>query len=103
MPAENPTNAVQAPIEPEEGKKESTSAGRLPLLEKALDNLNFLFIGITAVLFVGFLALLFSVFAIVIDVWRSKEATYQILIDRVNEQNVKIDYLSKTLKVYGKK
>jgi hypothetical protein len=58
------------------------------------EKLNILTSGVLIVLGLGFVTLLIAVLSPIIDAWRFRTATYQDLINQVQEQNSKIDSLT---------
>lgn len=58
-----------------------------------VESLNKIMIGIIIVLFLGFVSILVTVIGFTLDAFRYKQATYQTLIDKVDEQNSKIESL----------
>lgn len=62
--------------------------------DKSNQRTDYLFWGVTIVLAVGFISLLITVSGVVIDAYRFKAATYQDLINKIEQQSKKIDMLS---------
>lgn len=48
---------------------------------------------VVLVLFIGFLTLLFSVAAMLVQAWGNRQPEYQILVDEISNQQQKIDAL----------
>lgn len=60
-----------------------------------VDLLKYLMVGVIIVLFTAFVGIFISFIQQSIDAQAQKQATYEQLKDRVTEQNIKIDLLSK--------
>ncbi len=71
-------------------------------VDKATKRMDFLLTGVIVVMFLGFITLLISVLSPMIDAWRFKGSTYQNLVDKVIEQNNKIDDLNRTVNLICK-
>lgn len=60
-------------------------------LQGDVDNLKILFYGIIIVLFIGFAGVFIATASMLVDSFKNKQATYQDLANKVNEQNNKND------------
>ncbi|MFZ2072800.1 MAG: hypothetical protein WAV10_03955 [Minisyncoccia bacterium] len=49
--------------------------------------------GVLIVLFIGFATLFFTAIAPIIESWKFQGSTYQNLVNQINSQNTKIDFL----------
>ncbi len=72
-----------------------TSKGKA--LENRVEQINTLMIGVVIVLLVGFAGTFVAAATMLVDSFNNKQATYQDLRDKVQEQNAKIDELTQTL------
>ncbi|MBI3888629.1 hypothetical protein HY311_02450 [Candidatus Nomurabacteria bacterium] len=97
---------------PEESKKleelQDTSKTVKTLTERfsdlagKLSDINGILIAVIVVLFVGFATAFVSVWGLVLDANRFKTETYQNLVDKVNDQNYRIEDLNKTVNLVCK-
>ncbi len=83
------------------GPQEITTTSGISGESARIKFLNNVVIGILVVLFLGFAGMFIATGALMIDSFRSKQATYQSLVDKVNEQNNKIDTLVNISKPVG--
>jgi hypothetical protein len=67
----------------------------LDKIKKDLERSNIIMIGVIVVLFAGYVGLSFALGAILIDDFRSKEASYTDLVKEVEQMNSRLDTLSK--------
>lgn len=79
---------------PEESQKQVQSAGEdIAKIKKDLQKTDLIMIGIIIVLFIGFFGVAVALGGIIVDNLRSREASYQDLVNTINEENNKIDLL----------
>lgn len=69
-------------------------------MNKEVEKINLVMVGVVIVLFLRFLALLFSLIAFMFQSWQNRTPSYEDLIQQVSNQNIKIDTL---VQEYGKK
>jgi hypothetical protein len=62
--------------------------------DETKNNMGYLLGGVILVLMVGFITLLVAVLSPIIDANRFKTQTYQNLVDKITDQNSKIDNLT---------
>jgi phosphate starvation-inducible membrane PsiE len=67
-------------------------------LSKRVDDLNLLMVAVVIVLFIGFATMFVAATAMLLDGFRSKQASYEQLQSQVQSQNDKIDQLIKAKK-----
>lgn len=66
-------------------------------LKTRIENINLLLVGVIVVLFVGFLTLLFSLGALLVSAWEQRPISYERLVNQVETQSVKIDFIYNAL------
>lgn len=66
------------------------------MLAEETSKINLLLTGVVVVLFIGFITLLFSLAALLISSWQQRPPSYQELINDIQAQNSKIDFLYQT-------
>lgn len=91
MSLENPQVAAQPQI------STSPPSGQTPAKAEDVDLLKWLMIGVVIVLLVGFAAAFISIGGYVVQSEASKQGTYQNLVDKISEQNRKIDNLTEKI------
>jgi hypothetical protein len=64
----------------------------------AVEKTNIFILGMVFVFFLGLAGLFVAVDEIVIDHFRAKEESYQMLIEKINQQNNKIDIIFERLR-----
>jgi hypothetical protein len=67
-------------------------------LEKHQKRTDTMMMFVIVVLFIGFIGVVVALGGIIVDSFRSREASYQDLVNKINEENSKIDFLLNQLK-----
>jgi hypothetical protein len=71
--------------------------GQIKAVDKKVDYLLGIMLGVVIVLFVGFLTLMFAYLQLVAETNHDKQTDYQRLTDQVQAQNVELNNLEKQL------
>jgi Tfp pilus assembly protein PilO len=89
-------------INADEIKEKGTVRGQIKAVDKKVDYLLAIMLGVVVVLFVGFLTLLFMVMQLEIEANHDKQTDYQRLTDQVQAQNSALNSLRQQLTQTGK-
>jgi len=85
---------------PEELQQQAQTTGEdIEKIKRQLKKTDLIMMGIIIVLFIGFVGVAIALGGIVVDTFRSREASYQDLVNKINEQDVKIDLLFEELRI----
>lgn len=72
--------------------------GQVKGLEHKIDRHESLINVLVIVLFIGFAGVFVAATAMLVDAFNNKQTTYQNLVNKVNEQNTKNDYILQEIK-----
>ncbi len=88
---------------PQNAPKDTDTSAIRGIDAKRFEFLNTIVIALVVVLFVGFAGMFVACTAMLVDAWRSKDATYQKLEDSIETQNAKIDAIIEMYKMQQEK
>ncbi|MCL5673786.1 MAG: hypothetical protein M1407_04120 [Deltaproteobacteria bacterium] len=77
-----------------------TGRAEFQTVKESVDLLKFIIYGIIIVLFLGFASLFIAVTSMLVNSWEGKAENYQILINKVNNIDNKINSSNKIIKRY---
>lgn len=82
-------------IDPKQFSQHSSDIDELKKKQKTFEIVN---MGIIIVLFLGFLGVSFALGSMLVDGYRSKEASYTSLVQTIDQQTIELNLLNKQLK-----
>ncbi|MES2409649.1 MAG: hypothetical protein V4509_05125 [Patescibacteria group bacterium] len=65
-------------------------------VNKEVEKVNYILVGVVLVLFIGFVTLLFSLAAIIVDAWKNRPSNYDELNSTISNMKIKLDSYQKS-------